>query len=48
MTSIDVPYSLAAALPSLIVVDITNDVRRAIRDGGLDHGIVFVCAEGDG
>lgn len=48
MTSIEVPYSVAAALPSLIVVDITNDVRRAIEDGELEDGIVFVSAGGDG
>ena len=28
MTSIEVPYSIAAALPSLSVMDITNDVSR--------------------
>ena len=48
MTSVEIPYSIAAALPSLIVVDITNDVRREIEDSGLDHGIVFVSAVGDG
>src|SRR5215212_10310913 len=48
MTSLEVPYSVAAALPSLIVVDITNEVRREIERGELEDGIVFVSAGGDG
>lgn len=48
MTSVEIPYSVAAALPSLIVVDITNDVRREIERSGLEHGIVFVSASGEG
>jgi thiamine phosphate synthase YjbQ (UPF0047 family) len=48
MTSVEIPYSIAAALPSLIVVDITNDVRREIVRSDLDHGIVFVSATGEG
>ena len=48
MTSVEIPYSIAAALPSLIVVDITNDVRREIVRSDLDHGIVFVSSTGDG
>jgi hypothetical protein len=28
MTSVEVPYSIASALPSLTVLDITNEVRR--------------------
>src|SRR4051794_32575406 len=48
MTSVEIPYSVAAALPSLIVVDVTNDVRRAIEDSDVDHGIVFVSAGGGG
>jgi len=48
MTSVEVPYSVAAALPSLIVVDITNDVRREIEGGEVEDGIVFVSAGGDG
>ncbi|MGZ4358933.1 MAG: YjbQ family protein [Gaiellaceae bacterium] len=42
MTSIQVPYSVAAALPSLAILDITNDVARAIVDSGVDHGIAYV------
>ena len=48
MTSVELPYSIAAALPSLIVVDITNEVRREIEGGELDDGIVFVTAAGEG
>jgi thiamine phosphate synthase YjbQ (UPF0047 family) len=48
MTSIEIPYSIAAALPTLIVVDVTNHVRRAVRDGDLENGIVFVWAGDEG
>jgi hypothetical protein len=30
MTSIEVPYAIAAALPTLSVMDITNDVAKAV------------------
>jgi len=42
MTSIEIPYSIAAALPSLSVVDITNDVARAVAGADVEHGIAFV------
>ena len=32
MTSIEIPYSIAAALPSLAVLDITNEVARDVAD----------------
>jgi len=47
MASVEIPYSVAAALPSLIVVDITNDVRHEVEDGELENGIVFVSTGGD-
>lgn len=47
MTSVEIPYSIAAALPSLIVVDITNDVRREVEQGDLDDGIAFVSPGAD-
>ena len=47
MTSIEVPYSIAAALPSLSVMDITNDVSREVASADLSSGIVFIHAEGD-
>jgi thiamine phosphate synthase YjbQ (UPF0047 family) len=42
MTSIEIPYSIAAALPSLSVLDITNDVRRALEAGDVDSGVALV------
>ena len=40
MTSVEVPYSIASALPSLTVLDITNEVRREL--AGSDSGIAYV------
>ena len=46
MTSVEIPVSIAAALPNLTVLDITNDVRRAVaRSGG--SGIAYVSPNGD-
>ena len=46
MTSVEIPVSIAAALPHLTVLDITSDVRRAVaRSGG--SGIAFVSPNGD-
>jgi secondary thiamine-phosphate synthase enzyme len=42
MTSVEVPYSIASALPSLTVLDITNDVRRELASSGLESGIAYV------
>ena len=42
MTSIEVPYSIAAALPSLSVMDITNDVSHEVAASGVDSGIAFL------
>ena len=44
MASVEIPYSVAAALPSLVVLDITNDVRRAVEAADVDAGIVYVTA----
>jgi thiamine phosphate synthase YjbQ (UPF0047 family) len=44
MTSIEVPYSIAAALPTLSVMDITNDVAKAVADGAHRDGIAYVHA----
>jgi thiamine phosphate synthase YjbQ (UPF0047 family) len=44
MTSIEVPYSIAAALPSLAVMDITNEVTRAVAQSSRTDGIAYVCA----
>jgi thiamine phosphate synthase YjbQ (UPF0047 family) len=42
MTSVEVPYSIASALPSLTVLDITNDVKRELSHSGLESGIAYV------
>ena len=42
MTSVEVPYSIASALPSLTVLDITNDVKHELRESGYDDGIAYV------
>src|SRR3954468_15382730 len=44
MTSVEVPYSIAAALPSLAVLDITNDVAQEIAAGEPRSGIAYVSA----
>jgi thiamine phosphate synthase YjbQ (UPF0047 family) len=42
VTSVEVPYSIASALPSLTVLDITNDVKYELRDSGYEDGIAYV------
>jgi thiamine phosphate synthase YjbQ (UPF0047 family) len=42
MTSIEVPYSIAAALPTLSVMDITNDVSRSVVKSGRTDGIAYI------
>jgi thiamine phosphate synthase YjbQ (UPF0047 family) len=42
VTSVEVPYSIASALPSLTVLDITNEVKHELRDSGYDDGIAYV------
>jgi len=42
MTSIEVPYSIAAALPSLSVMDITNDVSREVAAADVSDGIAYL------
>jgi thiamine phosphate synthase YjbQ (UPF0047 family) len=44
MTSIEVPYSIAAALPTLSVMDITNEVSKSVGGSGKLHGIAYVSA----
>lgn len=46
MTSVEIPVSVAAALPNLTVLDITNDVRREVQATG-GSGIAFVSPNGD-
>ena len=42
MTTVEVPYSIASALPSLTVLDITNDVKRELAGSGHESGIAYV------
>ena len=44
MTSIEVPYSIAAALPTLSVMDVTNDVARTLSRSGRTDGIAYIHA----
>jgi thiamine phosphate synthase YjbQ (UPF0047 family) len=44
MTSIEVPYSIAAALPTLAVMDITNELSRSVAQSGCSGGIAYVSA----
>jgi len=44
MTSVEVPYSIAAALPTLSVMDITNEVFRSVTRSGRTDGIAYISA----
>jgi thiamine phosphate synthase YjbQ (UPF0047 family) len=46
VTSVEIPVSIAAALPNLTVLDITNDVRCEVAATG-GSGIAFVSPNGD-
>jgi thiamine phosphate synthase YjbQ (UPF0047 family) len=46
LTSVEIPVSIVAALPSLTVLDITNDVRREVAAVG-GSGIAYVSPNGD-
>ena len=46
MTSVQIPVSIAAALPNLTVLDVTNDVKREVAaEGG--SGIAYISPDGD-
>ena len=47
MTSVEIPYSIAAALPSLSVMDITNDVSREVAAAGVSSGIAYLHVESE-
>jgi thiamine phosphate synthase YjbQ (UPF0047 family) len=47
MTSVEIPYSIACVLPSLVVVDITNEVAHAV-EADATSGIAYVTAGGHG
>ena len=44
MTSVQIPHSVAAALPTLSVFDITNEVSRDVAAGVVQSGIAYVTA----
>ena len=44
MTSVEIPYSIAAALPSLAVLDITNEVAHEVAACGFGSGIAYVSS----
>jgi thiamine phosphate synthase YjbQ (UPF0047 family) len=44
MTSVEIPQSVAAALPTLSVFDITNEVQRDVGAGRPSHGIAYITA----
>ena len=45
MTSVELPRSVAAALPTLSVFDVTNDVSKAISASGHEAGLAYVAAQ---
>ena len=47
MSSVEIPYSVAAALPTLSVFDITNEVSRAVSRAGCESGIAYVSPVAD-
>jgi thiamine phosphate synthase YjbQ (UPF0047 family) len=44
VTSIEIPFSIAAALPSLAVVDVTNEVAREVARSPYGDGIAYVSS----
>ena len=45
MTSVEIPYSIACALPTLAALDITNEVQQELRASGRSEGIAYVSPE---
>jgi thiamine phosphate synthase YjbQ (UPF0047 family) len=45
MTSVEIPMSVAAALPTLSVFDITNDISRELRDHDVPAGLAYVSPQ---
>jgi thiamine phosphate synthase YjbQ (UPF0047 family) len=42
VTSVEIPSSVAAALPTLAVFDITNEISREVRKANLGSGLAYV------
>jgi len=47
MTSIEIPYSIAAALPSLSVFDITNEVQHSLAASEQESGLALLSPRGE-
>jgi thiamine phosphate synthase YjbQ (UPF0047 family) len=48
MTSVEVPYSVACVLPTLVVVDVTNEIAHEVARAEPADGIAFIAAGEDG
>jgi thiamine phosphate synthase YjbQ (UPF0047 family) len=44
MTSVEVPYSIACVLPSLVVLDVTNEIAHEVSGAEWSSGIAFITA----
>jgi len=42
MTSVEIPQSVAAALPTLSIFDITNEVTREVRAAAVQSGVIYI------
>jgi thiamine phosphate synthase YjbQ (UPF0047 family) len=45
MTSVEIPYSIACALPTLAALDITNEIQHEIREAPHAQGIAYLSPE---
>ena len=45
MTSVEIPYSIACALPTLAALDITNEIHHELRAAPHAQGIAYVSPE---
>ena len=45
MTSVEIPYSIACALPTLAALDITNEIQHELRTARRGDGIAYVSPE---
>jgi thiamine phosphate synthase YjbQ (UPF0047 family) len=45
MTSVEIPYSIACALPTLAALDITNEIQLELRASRRGDGIAYVSPE---
>ena len=45
MTSVEIPYSIACALPTLAALDITNEIQLELRASRRSDGIAYVSPE---